>query len=324
MSTADAAGRAQPAAERIRDSVLEAIGSTPLVRLHRLPKEAGCGAEILAKLESFNPTGSVKDRIAKSMIEAAEKDGALAPGTVVIEATSGNTGVALAFACAAKGHRLILVMPDGAPDERRRLFRFFGAKVELTPAKLGMRGAIERAETLARELPQALVLRQFTNPANPRAHERTTAEEIWRDCGAKLDAVVSAVGTGGTLSGIARALKPRLPDLRIVAVEPADSAVLSGGLAGPHKIQGIGAGFVPQTLERDLIDEVIAVRNVTAFATARRAAALEGIGAGISSGAALAAALELGSRPAMTGKRIVVLLPSLAERYISSELFHDL
>ncbi len=309
--------------ERIAPSVLETIGGTPLVRLNRLPREAGCGAEILVKLESLNPAGSSKDRIARAMIKEAEAKGTLTPDTVVIEASSGNTGVSLACVCAAKGYSLILVTPSSVSQERRRLLRFFGAEVLLTPEELGMRGATERADALASTLPNALRLDQFADPANPRAHEETTAEEIWRDCAGRLDAIVCAVGTGGTLTGIVRRLKPRAPQLYAVAVEPADSAVLSGALPGRHKIEGIGPGFVPKTLERALIDEVIAVRNVTAFATARRLARLEGIGASVSAGAALAAALELGARPAMKGKRLVVLAAALAERYISSELFHD-
>ncbi|MSO71094.1 MAG: cysteine synthase A [Alphaproteobacteria bacterium] len=311
-------------AGRIFGSILETIGGTPLVRLNRLPASAGCKAEVLAKLEFRNPLGSVKDRIGLAMVEAAEKAGRAVPGrTVLIEPTSGNTGIALAFVCAAKGYRLILTMPDSMSDERRKMLALLGAELVLTPAALGMRGAIARAETLARELDDALILQQFKNPANPKAHEDTTAEELFRDTGGAFDVLVAGVGTGGTLTGIGRALKPRLPNLRIVAVEPENSAVLSGGLPGPHQIQGIGSGFVPEILDRSLIDEVARIANESAFAMARACAKLEGIACGISSGAALAAALEIGARPEMAGKRIVVVLPSFAERYLTTPLFED-
>ena len=308
---------------KIYGSICETIGDTPLVRLNRLPAARGCGAEILAKLEFFNPLASVKDRIALSMVEAAEAQGRLKPGGAIIEPTSGNTGIALAFVCAAKGYRLILTMPESMSMERRRMLRFLGAELELTPATRGMRGAIEAAERLARELPGAIILQQFENPANPAVHRRTTAEEIWRDTGGRLDVLVAGVGTGGTVTGCAQVLKPRLKELRVVAVEPEDSPVLSGGKAGPHKIQGIGAGFVPRILDRELIDEVLAIGNETAFATARDVAAMEGIPVGISSGAVLAAALEIGARPDMAGRRIVAVVASFAERYLSTELFID-
>ncbi len=309
---------------RIYDSILETIGATPLVRLHRLAEEAGSRAEILAKLEFFNPLGSVKDRIGLAMIEAAERDGRLGPSTVLVEPTSGNTGIALAFVCAAKGRRLILVMPEGMSEERRKMLRLLGAEIELTPSSAGMSGAIKRAEQLVKQTGDALMLQQFNNPANPQIHRETTAEEIWRDTGGKLDAVVSAVGTGGTITGIAQALKPRLPHLRVIAVEPEDSPVLSGGLPGPHKIQGIGAGFIPAILDMSLVDEVIRIGNETAFRMARKAARLDGLAVGISSGAALAAALELGQRPEMEGRRIVVILASFAERYLTTALFEGL
>jgi cysteine synthase A len=308
---------------RICESICDTIGHTPLVRLRRLPQAAGCEAEILAKLEFFNPLGSVKDRIALAMVEAAEAQGRLRPGGVIVEPTSGNTGIALAFVCAAKGYRLILTMPESMSIERRKMLRFLGAELELTPAGRGMQGAIEAAERLRAELPGAIMLQQFENPANPAIHRRTTAEEIWADTGGRLDVLVAGVGTGGTITGCAQVLKPRLRHLRIVAVEPENSAVLSGGKPGAHKIQGIGAGFIPRILDRELIDEVLPIGNETAFKTAREAAALEGIPVGISSGAALAAALEVGARPDMAGKRIVTILASFAERYLSTELFAE-
>ena len=310
--------------ERIHDSICGAIGGTPLVRLHRLPAETGCEAELLVKLETFNPLASVKDRIALSMIEAAERAGRIKADTLIVEPTSGNTGIALAYICAAKGYRLVLTMPESMSLERRKMLRMFGAELELTPASLGMRGAVAAARRILDERPSAIMLQQFENPANPAVHRRTTAEEIWRDTGGRLHALVVAVGTGGTLTGCAQVLKPRLPELRVIAVEPEDSPVLSGGRPGPHKIQGIGAGFVPGNLDRSLIDEVVRIGNETAFATARRAAALEGIPAGISSGATIAAALEVGSRPGMAGKRILAFVASGAERYLSTELFTEL
>ena len=321
---AESGGPAPPERARILSSICEAIGGTPLVRLNRLPAEAGCLAEILVKLEFFNPLSSVKDRIALSMVEAAERAGRLTKDSVIVEPTSGNTGIALAFVCAAKGYRLILTMPESMSLERRKMLKLLGAELELTPAAQGMRGALMAAERILAEQPGAIMLQQFENPANPAVHRRTTAEEIWRDTGGRLDVLVAGVGTGGTITGCAQALKGRAPELRFVAVEPEDSAVLTGGKPGPHKIQGIGAGFVPANLDRGLVDEVIAIGNETAFATARRVAALEGIPAGISSGATIAAALEIGGRPAMAGKRVVAIVASNAERYLSTELFSEI
>ena len=321
---AEAGGPAPPERGRILNSICEAIGGTPLVRLNRLPAEAGCLAEVLVKLEFFNPLSSVKDRIALSMVEAAERAGRLARDSVIVEPTSGNTGIALAFVCAARGYRLILTMPESMSVERRKMLKLLGAELELTPASQGMRGALMAAERILAEQPGAIMLQQFENPANPAIHRRTTAEEIWRDTGGRLDAIVAGVGTGGTITGCAQALKGRAPELRFVAVEPEDSAVLTGGKPGPHKIQGIGAGFVPANLDRGLVDEVLRIGNETAFATARRVAALEGIPAGISSGATIAAALEIGARPAMAGKRIVAIVASNAERYLSTELFSEI
>jgi cysteine synthase len=310
--------------ERIHDSICSTIGNTPLIRLHRLPHEAGCVAELLAKVEFFNPLASVKDRIALAMVEAAEAKGEIGPGSVLIEPTSGNTGIALAFVCAAKGYRLILTMPDSMSVERRKMLKLFGAELVLTPSARGMRGAVERAERLARELPGAVILQQFRNPANPQVHEETTAEEIWRDTGGRIDILVAGVGTGGTVTGCARVLKRRNPALKVIAVEPEDSAVLGGGRVGTHQIQGIGAGFVPEVLDPSLIDEVLPIASETAFATARAAAQKEGLPVGISSGATIAAALEVGARPGMAGRRIVVIVASCAERYLSTDLFNDL
>lgn len=309
---------------RVYDSITETIGATPLVRIRRMAAEAGAKATLLGKCEFFNPLSSVKDRIGLAMIEAAEAAGRIKPGTVLVEPTSGNTGIALAFVCAAKGYRLILTMPDSMSLERRKMLLLLGAELELTPAVQGMRGAIARAEEIVRSLPDAFIPQQFQNPANPQIHRRTTAEEIWRDTDGGVDIVVSGVGTGGTLTGVGSVLKERKPDVRMVAVEPEDSAVLSGGPPGPHKIQGIGAGFIPQILNTSLIDEIVRIGNETAFTTARRAARLEGLAVGISSGAALAAALEIGTRPGMEGKTIVVILPSSAERYTTTALFEGL
>jgi len=309
---------------RIYDSILDTIGATPLVRLHRLAAEAGVRANILGKCEFFNPLSSVKDRIGLAMIEAGEASGRIRPGTVLVEPTSGNTGIALAFVCAAKGYRLILTMPDSMSLERRKMLLLLGAELELTPAAQGMRGAIARAEEIVRTLPDAFMPQQFQNPANPEIHRRTTAEEIWKDTAGAVDIVVGGVGTGGTLTGVGSVLKPRKSGLRMVAVEPEDSAVLSGGLPGAHKIQGIGAGFIPEILDTSLIDEVIRIGNDTAFRTARQAARLDGLAVGISSGAALAAALEVGARPGMAGRTIVVILPSFAERYLTTALFEGL
>ena len=310
---------------RVYDSIVETIGATPLVRLSRFAATHGVKADILAKCEFFNPLSSVKDRIGAAMIEAAEQAGLITPGkTVLVEPTSGNTGIALAFAAAAKGYRLILIMPDSMSVERRHMLKLLGAEIELTPAAQGMRGAIARAEALVKKLGDAFMPQQFNNPANPEIHRRTTAEEIWRDTDGRVDVVISGVGTGGTLTGVGSVLKPRKPGLHMVAVEPEDSAVLSGGPPGPHKIQGLGAGFVPAILDTKLIDEVIRIGNETAFKVAREVARLEGVACGISSGAALAAAAEIGQRPAMSGKVIVAVLPDTAERYLSTALFESL
>ena len=308
---------------RIYDSILDTIGATPLINLSRLAKAENCKAVILGKCEFFNPLASVKDRIGRAMIEDAEKDGLIKPGDILVEPTSGNTGIALAFVCAAKGYKLVLTMPESMSSERRKMLAFFGAEIVLTPAAQGMQGAIDRAEELSKSKGY-LMLQQFTNPSNPAVHRDTTAEEIWEDTGGKVDVVISGVGTGGTLSGIGEVLKKRNPDIKMIAVEPEDSAVLSGGVPGPHKIQGIGAGFVPEVLDVSLIDEVIQIGNETAFATSRKAARIEGLPVGISSGAALATALELGMRPEMENKVIVVILPSFAERYLSTPLFEGL
>ncbi len=303
---------------RIYDNIVETIGTTPLIRVKALAEDAGCKADIVAKLEFFNPLASVKDRIGFAMIEAAEKAGAIKSDSALIEPTSGNTGIALAFVCAARGYRLILTMPESMSLERRKMLVFLGAELELTPAANGMKGAIARAEELMAELPNAVMLQQFENPANPEIHRRTTAEEIWADTGGNVDMVVSGVGTGGTITGVGEVLKERKPGVKMVAVEPEDSPVLSGGLPGPHKIQGIGAGFVPGVLNTDVVDEIIRIGNETAFATARKAAHMEGLPVGISSGAALAAAFEIGARDDMAGKMIVTILPDFAERYLST------
>ncbi|HEY8352705.1 MAG TPA: cysteine synthase A [Sphingomonadales bacterium] len=307
---------------RIFDSIIDTIGNTPLVRLKRLP--AGLKAEVVVKLESFNPICSVKDRIGVAMIDALERAGKIKPDTLIVEPTSGNTGIALAFACAAKGYKLILVMPESMSIERRKMLALLGAELELTPAAKGMRGAIDRANEILRSNPNAVMPQQFDNPANPEIHRRTTAEEIWNDTAGRVDVVVSGVGTGGTLTGVGQVLKSRKSSVRIVAVEPEDSPVLSAGQPGPHKIQGIGAGFVPSILDTKLIDEVVTIGNETAFATARQIAREEGIPVGISSGAAVAAALEIAKRPEMEGKLIVTVLPDFAERYLTTALFEGL
>ena len=309
---------------RIYDNVVDTVGATPLIRLGRIAADAGCRADLVGKCEFFNPLSSVKDRIGLAMIEAGERDGQITPDTVIIEPTSGNTGIALAFVCAAKGYRLILTMPESMSVERRKMLALLGAEIELTPANRGMPGAIARAEELRAEHPKSFTPQQFSNPANPEIHRRTTAEEIWTDSGGNVDVVVSGVGTGGTLTGVAEVIKPRKPELRMVAVEPEDSPVLSGGMPGPHKIQGIGAGFIPDNLATDQIDEIVQIGNETAFAVARKLASLEGLPVGISSGAAVAAALEIGERAEMRGKMIVVVLPSFAERYLSTALFDGL
>ncbi|HEY8213785.1 MAG TPA: cysteine synthase A [Methylocystis sp.] len=316
---------AKPGRGRIYDSITQTIGDTPLVRLDRLARESGAKAHLLAKLEFFNPIASVKDRIGVSMIESLEQSGRITPGkSVLIEPTSGNTGIALAFVAAARGYRLILVMPESMSLERRKMLALLGAELVLTPASQGMKGALAKANELAGENPDAIIPQQFENPANPDIHRATTAEEIWNDTNGEVDYFVSGVGTGGTITGVGQALKARRPGLRVVAVEPEDSAVLSGRPPGPHKIQGIGAGFVPPILDRSVIDEIITIGNQTAFETARLLARVEGIPVGISSGAAVAAALEIASRPEAAGKNIVLIIPSFAERYLSTALFEGL
>jgi len=303
------------------DDLRWTVGRTPLVRLHRLMPP---GSRVYAKLEFYNPTSSVKDRIAVAMVEAAERDGRLAPGGTVVEPTSGNTGVGLAFVCAARGYRCILTMPESMSEERRKLLKMLGAELVLTPAEEGMRGAIEQAEAIVRETDGAFMPNQFENPANPEVHRRTTAEEIWRDTDGQADVVVAGVGTGGTITGVAQVLKARKADFRAVAVEPARSPVLSGGQPGPHGIQGIGAGFVPKVLDTSVVDEVVTVEDEEALEWARRAAREEGILAGISSGAALAAAHQLAVREETADRLIVVVLASCAERYLSTALFAGL
>lgn len=308
----------------IYDDITQTMGGTPLVKLSRFASAMGIKAEICGKLEFFNPLGSVKDRIGVGMIDALEASGTLKPGGTLIEPTSGNTGISLAFVCAARGYNLILTMPDTMSVERRKMLALLGAKLELTDGTKGMKGAIERAEELVNEIDGAILPQQFENPSNPAIHEITTAEEILKDTGGKIDVLIAGVGTGGTITGVGKILKAQNPDVRIVAVEPEDSPVLTGGAAGPHKIQGIGAGIIPDVLDTDLIDEVITIGNETSFDIARTLATLEGIPVGISSGAALAAAVEIGERPEMAGKRIVAILPSFAERYLSTSLFDGL
>ncbi|WP_094227616.1 cysteine synthase A [Methanolobus psychrotolerans] len=303
---------------RIYEDITKTIGNTPLVRLNRITE--GCHATVVAKVEAFNPLSSVKDRIALNMIETAEKDGCLNKDTVIVEPTSGNTGIGLAFVCAAKGYRLILTMPETMSIERRKIVKLLGAEIILTPASKGMKGAIDEAERMAKEIPNAFVPHQFMNPANPDIHRRTTAEEIWKDTNGKVDFVVAGVGTGGTITGISEVIKSRKPSFKSIAVEPEDSPVLSGGNPGPHKIQGIGAGFIPDVLNMDIIDEVIKVSNDDSFETARQIAKKEGILAGISCGAALHAALQVAKREENTGKLIVVILPDTGERYLSTAL----
>ncbi|WP_374630053.1 cysteine synthase A [Pannonibacter indicus] len=315
----------KPGRGRIYSSITETIGDTPLVRLDRLAEKHGVKATLLGKLEFFNPISSVKDRIGVAMIEAMEAAGQIQPGkTTLVEPTSGNTGIALAFVAAAKGYRLILVMPETMSVERRKMFKILGAELELTEGPKGMKGAIARAQELVSEIPGAVMPQQFENPANPEIHRRTTAEEIWNDTDGKVDVFVSGIGTGGTITGVSQVLKSRKPGLHVVAVEPADSPVLSGGNPGPHKIQGIGAGFVPGVLDTSVYDEVIKVTNDEAFATAREVARTEGVPVGISSGAALTAAIKVGQRDGMAGKTIVVIIPSFAERYLSTALFDGL
>jgi cysteine synthase A len=314
-----------PGRGRVFNSITETIGDTPLVRLDKFAREKGVGAHILAKLEFFNPIASVKDRIGVAMIEAMEAEGRIAPGrTTLVEPTSGNTGIALAFAAAAKGYKLILTMPETMSTERRKMLALLGAELVLTDGAKGMKGAIARAEELVRTLPDAVVPQQFENPANPEIHRATTAEEIWNDTDGAVDIVVAGIGTGGTITGVGQVLKKRKPSVRIVAVEPEASAVLSGGQPGPHKIQGLGAGFAPKILDTTVYDEIVKVSNEDSIANARLVARLEGVPVGISSGAALQAAAVVGARPENKGKTLVVIIPSFAERYLSTVLFEGL
>jgi cysteine synthase A len=312
-----------PGRGRVYTSIAATVGDTPLVELSKLAAAHGARGRILAKLEFFNPLGSIKDRIGVAMIDALEAAGKLDEGSVMIEPTSGNTGIGLAFVAASRGHRLILTMPESMSIERRKLLTYLGAELVLTEAARGMKGAIARAEEMVAATPGAVMPSQFANPANPEIHRRTTAEEIWNDTGGAVDVLISGVGTGGTLTGVASVLKNRKPGFHVVAVEPTDSPILSGGTPGPHKIQGIGAGFIPEILDTDLIDEVVQVTNDEAFSMAREAARVEGVPGGISSGAALTAALQVAKRDEMAGKTIVVVLPSCAERYLSTALFED-
>eukprot|EP01037_Dinobryon_pediforme_P014943 gene14943-15081_t len=320
----DASAYTRAGRGRIYDSIIDTMGDTPLVRLPNLSAELKPVATVLAKLEFFNPTSSVKDRIGVSMIAALEASGLLKPGATLIEPTSGNTGIGLAFVAAAKGYPLILVMPESMSIERRKMLALLGAKLELTSAEKGMRGAVERARELLAEIPGSVMPQQFENLANPAIHRVSTANEIWNDTAGAVDIVISGVGTGGTITGIGQALKEKKPSLRMIAVEPEDSPVLSGGAPGPHKIQGIGAGFVPGVLDRGVIDGIETVSNADSFAMARKCAAKEGIPVGISSGAALTAAFRVAARPENAGKTIVVIIPSFAERYLSTALFEGL
>ena len=320
----DASRHARTGRGKVYDSILDTIGDTPLVRLPRLTAAFKPRAEVLAKLEFFNPLASVKDRIGLAMIESLEDQGLLAAGATIVEPTSGNTGIGLAFVAAAKGLKLILVMPESMSVERRKMLLLLGARLELTPAERGMSGAVARARELLGEIPGSVMPQQFENPANPAIHRASTAEEIWNDTAGAVDVVVSGVGTGGTITGVGQVLKARKPSVRMVAVEPTGSPVLSGGKPGPHKIQGIGAGFVPAVLDRSVIDEIVQVSNEDSLAMAKRAAREEGIPVGISSGAALTAAFDLASRAGMEGKTVVTIIPSFAERYLSTALFEGL
>ncbi|MGV1750994.1 cysteine synthase A [Agrobacterium sp. CG674] len=315
----------KPGRGRIYSSITETVGDTPLVRLDKLAREKGVKATILAKLEFFNPIASVKDRIGVAMIEALEAEGKIIPGkTTLVEPTSGNTGIALAFAAAAKGYKLILTMPETMSIERRKMLALLGAELVLTEGPKGMKGAIARAHELAATIPDAVIPQQFENPANPDIHRKTTAEEIWNDTDGGVDIFISGIGTGGTITGVGQVLKQRKPEVKVVAVEPADSPVLSGGTPGPHKIQGIGAGFAPAVLDTKVYDEIVTISNEEAFETARLVARLEGVPVGISSGASLAAAIKVGAREENAGKTIVVIIPSFAERYLSTALFEGL
>ncbi|QQO30987.1 cysteine synthase A [Bradyrhizobium diazoefficiens] len=314
----------QPGRGRIYDSIVEAFGDTPIVRLRRLPGMHGVNATILAKLEYFSPAASVKDRIGAAMIIAMEKAGIIKPDTVLIEPTSGNTGIALAFVAASRGYRLKLVMPESMSIERRKMLAFLGAELVLTPAAQGMKGSIAAAEELLKTTPNSVMPQQFKNLANPEVHRRTTAEEIWNDTAGNIDFFVAGVGTGGTITGVGQVLKPRKASLRVVAVEPEESPVLSGGQHTPHKIQGIGAGFIPDILDRSVIDEIVKINSTTAIEMSRALARHEGIPGGISSGAAIAAALEIGKRPEAAGKTILAIVPSFAERYLSTVMFEGI
>jgi cysteine synthase len=325
MDAPSAAGAVhRPGRGRVFDSIVEAVGDTPIVRLRKLPQSSGGHATILAKLEYFNPAASVKDRIGAAMVIAMEKAGLINADTVLIEPTSGNTGIALAFVAASRGYRLKLVMPESMSIERRKMLAFLGAEIVLTPAAQGMKGSIATAEELVRTTPNAVMPQQFKNLANPEIHRRTTAEEIWNDTGGNIDYFVAGVGTGGTITGVGQVLKPRKPSLRVVAVEPEESPVLSGGQHSPHKIQGIGAGFVPDILDRSVIDEIVKINSATAIETSRALARSEGIPGGISSGAAIAAALQIGKRPEAAGKTILAIVPSFSERYLSTALFEGI